>query len=144
MKARQTLYLLAADQDFRLLRGSRGAFTELAHRRADEFPDVENPFGSEPYRSHATGVSFGTKERGANEEEERRRFARHAVSALEAEWANGNDDGIVLVAGPKMLGVLRDLMPKSLVGKVVAELPKDLVKMPVHDLPGHLADLPGV
>lgn len=144
MKARQTLYLLAADQDFRLLRGSRSVFAELVHRRAAEFPDVENAFNSELNRSHATGVSFGITDRGPQEAEERRRFARHALAALEAEWAKGQDDQIVLAAGPKMLGVLRDLMPKALAGKVVADLAKDLLRVPVHDLPGHFDDLPGV
>lgn len=144
MKARQTLFLFAADKDFRLVRGVRSGWSDVLHRTADAYPDVANPFNSELNRGHASGVSFGTTDRGAQEAEERRRFARHALSALEAQWALGKDDGIALVAGPKMLGTLRELMPKALAGKVVAELAKDLVRVPVHELPEHLADLPGV
>jgi protein required for attachment to host cells len=141
MKTRTKLFLLAADQDFRLLRSDRSGMTEISHSRADEFADVMSAFSAEQSRSHASGVSFGVNDPGTHESEERRRFARHALAALEREWAGGRDEGIVLVAGPKMLGVLRDLLPKALAGHVTAELPKTLVDVPTHDLPGHFAGL---
>ncbi|MFN6925767.1 MAG: host attachment protein [Tabrizicola sp.] len=148
MKPRQYLYLLAADQDFRLLRGSRQDLVEISHHRADAFPDVQDVFASERNRGQSPGmshgVSFGLDDSGRHEAEERRRFARHALAALQAEWGQGKDAGIVLVAGPKMLGVLRELMPKGLGAHVTADLAKDLVKVPLHDMPGHLAEVPGV
>ena len=144
MKARQSLILLAADEDFRLVRGSRSGLTEIGRARAADFADVQTSFAPEQSRGQAAGgVSFGVNDRGTHDAEERRRFARHAIAALETAWAGGKDDGIVLVAGPKMLGVLRDLLPKALAGQVAAELAKDLVKTPLHDLPGHLGDVPG-
>lgn len=144
MKAIQTLFLLAADQEFRLLRGQGDALHDLCHRHAADFPDVHDRFASEPSRGHTARVSYGTADRGAQEAEERRRLARHAVAALAEEWARAKDDRIVLVAGPKMLGTLRDLMPKALAGQVAADLAKDLVKVPARDLPDHLRSVPQV
>jgi protein required for attachment to host cells len=58
---------------------------------------------------------------------------------LAAEWAKGGYDRIVLVAGPKMLGEIRQDLPRALHAHIAAELHKDLVKIPLHDLPGHFA-----
>jgi protein required for attachment to host cells len=152
MKLPQTLYLLAADRDYRLLRGAGVDLTEIVHRNADDFRDVEMGFPSERGRGQAGGgaggatggVSFGTSDPGGREAEDRRRLARHALSALEAEWAKGRADRIILAAGPKMLGELRDLLPKGLAGHVTADLAKDLIKIPLHDLPSHFKDVSGV
>jgi protein required for attachment to host cells len=144
MKPRQDLYLLASDHAFRLLRGRGADLAEIAHHKADDFADVKDKFPASASRGHSSGASFGMIDRGAHEAEERRRLARHALQAVEAEWAKGKDDGIILVAGPKMLGTLRDLVPKALTGQVTAELGKDLVKAPLHDLPGHFQGLAGV
>jgi protein required for attachment to host cells len=139
MKARQYLYLIASDQEFRLLRGQATDLGELAHRRAGDFPDVKDRFPSEPSRGHSGTVSYGVNDRGTHEAEERRRLARHVVAALEAEWAKAHYDGILLAAGPKMLGTLRDAMPKALAGQVVAKLAKTLTDIPAHALPDHFA-----
>ena len=140
MKALQSLYLLASDQEFRLLRGQEVQLEEIGHRRAADFPDVTNVYPA----GKSQGRAIGANDRGGPDAEERRRFARHVVKALEAEWAKAKDDRIILVAGPKMLGVLRDLMPKALAGQVAVDLAKDLVKLPLQDLPSHLEDVPGV
>jgi protein required for attachment to host cells len=142
MKVPQTLFLLAADRDFRLLRGTAGSLDELEHRTADDFEDVYDRGTGSPGRNRAATVTFGTTE--LDDREERRRFARHAVAALEAHWSAGKAQRIALVAGPKMLGELRGALPKALAAHVSAELGKDLVKVAVHDLPSHFADVPGV
>jgi protein required for attachment to host cells len=144
MKPLKNLYLLAADRDFRLLCGSGSELVELAHRRADDFADVRDHFAAQQSRGHTAHVSYDTVDRGAHLAEERSRFARHVLAALEAEWSMGACDRIVLAAGPKMLGALRDVMPKALAAKVAAELPKDLIKTPLHDLPTHFSKVPGV
>ena len=137
MKAPQTLYLLAADRDFRLVRGSGKTFSEISHRTAEDFDNVYDEFSDDPGRGQSGGISFATTDLNPKEAEARRRLARHALSALETEWARGRDDRIVLAAGPKMLGELRGQMPKGLAGHVAADMAKDLIKVPVHDLPGH-------
>ncbi len=144
MKALQSLYLLAADQDFRLLRGSGSGLVELDHQRADDFPDVRDHFAAQQSRWHTASVSYDVADRRGRGQEERNRFARHVVAGLEAEWAKGGYDRIILSAGPKMLGVLREVMPKALAAHVAAELGKDLLKTPLHELPSHFDGVPGV
>ena len=143
MKQLQTLYLLAAEREFRLLHADGAALSEVLHRRAADFPDDRVGFAHDAGRGHAHGVSFGNSDSAGQEAEARRRLARHAVQALGGEWAKGAHDRIVLVAGPKMLGHLRDALPKGLAGHVAAELPKDLVQAAIHDLPAHFRAVPG-
>jgi protein required for attachment to host cells len=152
MKPQQTLYLLAADRDYRLLRGSGADLKEIEHRNADDFRDVEMGFPSQKARgqsgggagSPTGGVSFGVNDPGGREAEDRRRLARYALTALEEEWAKGRAERIILAAGPKMLGELRDLLPKPLAGHVAADLAKDLINIPLHDLPPHFREVTGV
>jgi protein required for attachment to host cells len=42
------------------------------------------------------------------------------------------------VAAPKALGDLRDLLPKTVHGKIVAQIDKDLTNIPTRDLGKHL------
>ncbi len=143
MKPLRTLFLLAADQDFRLLRGSRQSVTEVLHHQANDFPDVNFEFSS-PGGRNQTGpgaTQFGIGEKNVENEQERKRFAVHVVKALATEWAQGGYGDIVVAAGPKMLGELRAAMPKSLTQSITAELAKDLVKVSEHDLPSHLGDV---
>ena len=58
-----------------------------------------------------------------------------AVARLAKE---GRFDHLVLVAAPKILGDLRELLPKTVHGKIVAEINKDLTKIPTRDLGKHL------
>jgi protein required for attachment to host cells len=43
-----------------------------------------------------------------------------------------------VVAAPKVLGDLRGLLPKTVHGKIVAEVDKDLTKIPTRELGKHL------
>ena len=141
MKPTSYLYLLAADQDFRLLHGRGSEFVEITHRTADQFPDVEDRQSGGQSLSHAgrQGQSFEVGPQGRKDHIERDRFARHVAQAVAAEWDKGGHDRIVIAAGPKMLGALRDALPKALHSHIAAEVHKDLVKVPVHELPSHFA-----
>jgi protein required for attachment to host cells len=143
MKAPQTLYLLAAEHSFRLLRTHEDGLVALGGKSAEDFPDVDYRF---PAERQGRGVAVHTEPEAHSKsvEVQRNRLAHHAMAALEAQWAKGGFDRIVLVAGPKMLGDLRDSMPRSLEGHVAGELHKDLMKTPLHELPEHLKDVPGV
>ena len=72
------------------------------------------------------------------EDLERAAMARHAVEAVERFWSAAKADALVIAAGPKMLGALRDALPKALAGKVKAEFHKDLLKIPESELAQHL------
>lgn len=137
MKPIPTLYLLAGQNGFRLLHGAASGLAELSQAESADFPDVEHDFGSERGRNHAAGIPFGNEGGKTEAEIERPRLAHHAAQALAVEWAKGGYERIVISAGPKMLGALREALPKHLQGAVAAELHKDLLKVAAHDLPEH-------
>ena len=144
MTPRVTLFCIADDAGFRLLLGKGSDVHEVLHRSAKDFDDVSHEFHSSGRgRAGAAHTSFG-HDSSSKAEIERPRFARHVVQALAAEWAKGTADRIVLAAGPKMLGALRDALPQSLTGHIAAELAKDLSDVLPKDLLQHMPDLPQV
>ncbi len=126
MKILSYLYLLAADRDYRLIRTHEGGLAEIAHGKPKAAADRVH---------HIDGHS-------TKEELEHADFARQAATAMAAEWARGVYDRIVIAAGPKMLGLIREALPKALLPHVTVELHKDLVKVPLHDLPSHFGAVP--
>lgn len=137
MKPVVTLYCIADEAGFRLLSGKGDQIDVLLTASSEAFEDVRHEVsGSGRNHAGAGGTSFGHDTRSAAEIE-RPRLAKHVVRALEAEWSRGAADRIVLAAGPKMLGALRDAMPVKLERHVAAELPKDLSDVPAHALYSH-------
>jgi protein required for attachment to host cells len=134
MKAVVTLYCLADEAGFRLLRGKGSDIQEVLSASAEAFDDVGYEF-AKGGRNRAGGgaTSFGHDTKSAAEIE-RPRLAKHVVRALEAEWAKGSADRIVLATGPKMLGALREAMPGKLAAQITTELAKDLTDVPSHAL----------
>ena len=128
MKPITYLYLLAAEQDYRLLRTHDAGFVEIVQGKADATSD-----GVIPPEAHAS-----------KKKHEHGLFAKEMAAVLAAEWAKGGQDRIVIAAGPKMLGAIREALPKALLPHIAAELHKDLVKVPLHDLPSHFGNLSGV
>lgn len=143
MKPVVTLYCLADEAGFRLLLGRGREIEEIQSASADAFEDVDYEFAKDGRNRSGGGVNFGHETR-SEAEIERPRLARHVVRALQDEWAKGKADRIVLAAGPKMLGALRDALPAALAPHVAAELAKDLSDIPARDLASHLPDLPNV
>lgn len=143
MKKLRSLYLIASEEGFRLLQTHEPDLKEISLKHADNFPDVAYSYPSEQSHNHGGpgAPGFDTGATANKVEQERIRFARHIVAALGAEWASGTHDRIIIAAGPKMLGQLRDSMPKALHAHVAAELHKDLMKIPVHDLASHFTEV---
>jgi protein required for attachment to host cells len=137
-----TLYCIADEAGFRLLRGKGPEIEEMLKASAEAFEDVNHEFskGGGHNRAGAGHTSFGHGSK-SSAEIERPRLAKHVIRALEAEWAKGTADRIVLAAGPKMLGALRDAMPGQLAGHVAVELAKDLSDVSAHALYDHLKDV---
>jgi protein required for attachment to host cells len=134
-----TLYCIADEAGFRLLRGKGPEIEELLKASAEAFDDVNHEFSKGGRnRAGAGHTSFGHDTKSAAEIE-RPRLAKHVVRALEAEWSKGTADRIVLAAGPKMLGALRDAMPKTLAQAITEEIAKDLSDIPDHALAAHLS-----
>jgi protein required for attachment to host cells len=136
MKPLTTLYCIADEAGFRLLRGQGSEIVELLGAKSGDFDDVEHEFDKTGGNRAGSGeVTFGHA-RTTKAEIERPRLARHVIRALEAEWAKAACDRIVLTAGPKMLGALRDAMPDALAAHVT-DLAKDLSDVPAHELYQH-------
>lgn len=123
MKPIVTLYLLLNDENYRLVHTHEEGLAEITHTKAE---------------LTAAGIAH-VQGHSPKEGAERVHLGKHAAKMLAAEWAKGGYDRIVLVAGPKMLGEIRQDLPKALHAHIAAELHKDLVKIPLHDLPGHFA-----
>lgn len=138
MKRPITLYLIASDQEFRLIRGEGADLTELSSARLSDFAGGDFEFSTPKGRNASGGISFAVTSGQTESDIERPRLAAHATEALEAAWSAGSYDGIVVAAGPKILGALRKALPKALHGHLAGEIHKSLVKLPLHELPGHL------
>ncbi|MEO6301289.1 MAG: host attachment protein [Paracoccaceae bacterium] len=125
MKRISYLYLLAADQGYRLVHTRDSGLAEIAQAAADAtiLPQHKDGHSSREELQHAD-------------------MARLATAALAAEWAKGGYDRIVIATGPRMLGLVRDALPKALTPHVAAEFHKDLLKIPLHDLGAHFDELP--
>lgn len=134
-----TLYCIADEAGFRLLRGKGPEIEDLLTASAETFEDVDHAFSHKGgNRSGRGGFNSFSHETTSAAEIERPRLAKHVLRALEAEWAKGTFDQIVLAAGPKMLGALRDAMPKDLAKAITQEFDKDLSDIPDHALASHL------
>jgi len=66
-------------------------------------------------------------------------FARELAARMKSAHEAKRFDKLALVAGPKMLGHLRDALDKHTAAVVSASLDKDLGETPEHELPAHLA-----
>lgn len=146
MSRKPLLVALAGEADLRLLAQDHPDRMprEVRLLTAADFPDVAKDFDAPPGRSQAGPGGAGRHGFGTAsvQEIERSRFAAHVVRALVETWDGGGYRGILLAAGPKMLGELRRLMPEALAAHVAQQLPRDLVKLPLADLQDHLVALP--
>lgn len=142
MTRRITLYLLVSEGEFSIYAGSAPRdLQKLAHRTAASLGDVERDFRSEGKQSHSgpRGTSFVVGDDASDRDAlGRAAMARHAVEAVERFWPVAQADALVIAAGPKMLGALRDALPKALAAKVTTELHKDLLNLPESELAQHL------
>jgi protein required for attachment to host cells len=65
-------------------------------------------------------------------------FARRIATQLEIAQRAGEFDRLVLMAGPGFLGLLREVLPRSLLPLVAAEVNKDLVHQTDAAITEHL------
>ncbi len=101
------------------------------------FSDMKSGRNAGPMGSGAHGYD---DHRSQHMDEVERRFARRVVDiALNGAGAH-HAEHLVLVAEKRMLGHLRDELPKPAIGAAtVSEVAKDLTKLSVRDLHEHLA-----
>jgi protein required for attachment to host cells len=145
MKSVRTLVLVADDAFARLLiHESRGGeLREIAGTSIEQYAEGAAAFADRQGRSGfgAKGTAMQTfAPRQTLDDYQRANFARHIVETLEEAVHANRPQRLVVVAPPKMLGVLRKDLPEALHRLLSAEIAKDLVKVPVHDLPHRLAE----
>ena len=108
----------------------RDLVSDRPGRRPDHAPVQSGRRGASPH--HATAGEHDAHEH------EIETFARQVVHELEAARHAGRFDRLVIMAGPKFLGMLRALLPASVKATLAAEVPKDLVNHPLHAIREHL------
>ena len=69
------------------------------------------------------------------------KFATDIAHRLEVALAKNEFDRFVIVAGPHMLGLIRQKITKQLRGILVAEIAKDLSALPMETLEAHLGEV---
>lgn len=145
MKAVRTLVLVANEGEARVLEntGTGRGLAEICAMRADDFPELALDISEAPGRQNAAPGQGGHALDPRETEREARRtgFSRLVIEALEQVWRKKRHDRIIVAAAPRLLGELRQRMPKDVAAAVVADLPKDLVKITVRDLPAHFASI---
>ncbi len=102
------------------------------------------PHELESDRSGRSFDSMGDHRHGMSKEESpTEHLAVEFASQLAAQMKSAHEakrfDKLVLIAGPKLLGHLRDALDKHTAAAVSASLDKDLGETPAHELPAHLA-----
>lgn len=100
-------------------------------------PDLaDRDIGSDrPGRSH----QYGVPGRSAMEETDfhqqaEDRFAKELADHLYHKAHAGAYDALILVAAPKLLGVIRQALHGAVMQRQIGELAKDLVKHPVREI----------
>jgi protein required for attachment to host cells len=145
MAAVRTLVLVASEGEAKILEnsGKGTGLRELATLRAADFPDVDQGFTEAPGHQTAApgmgGHAFTPRE--SEREARRTTFAGIIIEGLEQVWNKGGHDRMIVAASPRLLGELRQRMPKAMAEAVAADLPKDLLKIKLIDLPGHFKEV---
>lgn len=85
-------------------------------------------------------VSAASDPQRHNEKE----FARRICGFLDRQAGAGAFDRLVLTAAPATLGDIREMLHKTTLALVHAEMDKDFVPLSPHDLVGRLADVVGL
>ncbi len=110
----------------------RDLVSDRPGRRPDHGPVQPGRRGASPH--HGTS---GEHDAHVHEIET---FARQLARELESARVAGRFDRLVIMAGPRFLGILRTVLPAAVKATVASEVPKDLVNHPVHAIREHLPE----
>ncbi len=144
----KTTWIIAAD-------ASRARIFELPDdtREMHELQDFAHPEGRAAGRdlvAEPSGRFYGKGERvqghSANElsdpiHHENELFARALAAILEEGRTDNRYDALVLIAPPKFLGTLRNVLPKHADKLVVRTVPKDVVKLGPDEIRRYATEL---
>ena len=100
----------------------------------DHAPMTAGRRGATP--RHATGGERRPRKHEAQE------FARQIAGELDRGRQKGEFDGVIVIAGPPFLGLLREALTHSVRSVLIAEISKDLVHQEVSAVIKHLPPRP--
>jgi protein required for attachment to host cells len=117
-------------------------FPNLKTREVMDHPDLK----THELGASAPGRAFSSVGHGRSAVEqtdlhdlEEQKFLHRLVQHLDAEVRAGKAPGLLVVAPPRALGVLRREYTAAVRGALRTEIDKDFVKMPVHEIEKHLS-----
>ena len=95
-----------------------------------------------PGRGHASvsGARYSMDLEGDPRKREAIRFAKRISRRLDEARRKGEFDELIVVAGPRFLGLMRGELSRPTRQRVVHEIHKDLVHSPVEQLRRHLPE----
>jgi protein required for attachment to host cells len=92
-----------------------------------------------PGRVHSSdGTARSSVEQTDWHDQAERAFLEGIVTRLDAALKHGETSGLVVVAPPRALGMLRVAYPNGVRSAVKAEVDKDYVKLPLHEIENRL------
>lgn len=91
---------------------------------------IENPRGSD-------GLTFSGEELGLDQPE--RRFAKQLATMLDDKRGAGSFDQLILIAEPRLLGLLREQLSEPTRRSIKVESNKDLTRPTQESLRSHLS-----
>ena len=141
MRKRRTWYVIADGGRARFVeRDEQGAYRTISTFVSTEMKASSRDLATErPGRVHesATTARHAIEPKTDPKEAAKEDFIRYVVEQVQS--AQESFDDLVLVAPPRVLGHLRETLPKSVADAVTRDLAKDLTKVPDHELSEHLA-----
>jgi len=141
----RTLVLLASEKEARVLEnaGVGKGLHQIGHLDRAAISGGRIAYSDTPGRSHAGagGAHHGMEPSSSETRQNRERFATDLMAEVRKIWGKGGYDRLVISAPPKMLGALRERMPRDMADKLLAEKDRDLLHTPLADLAGHFSDI---
>ena len=130
--------LVMSATEARILKGIvRGAVEDVPEVSLHaEHKDLKQIMSDKPGRSFASrGQGRSAMEYASDPvKDAKRAFVEEAVNLLHRHFAKRDFTKLAILAGPEMLGLLRDGLPPDMKQVVIAEVPKNLLHETPHDL----------
>ena len=141
MRKRKTWFIIADGGRARFIeRDEQGAYRTISSFVSTELKASSRDLATErPGRVHesATTARHAIEPKTDPKEAAKEDFVRYVADQVQSEQENFDD--LVLVAPPRVLGQLREMLAKSVADAVTWDLAKDLTKVPDHELSEHLS-----
>ena len=144
MKPVNTLVLLANDSHARFLEnhGVGKGLAEVEAMKKSILPDGEIHYSDRRGRTAAPsgGRRHAVEPHTSEHDQMLDAFATSVLAETEVIWNARNYQRFVLAASPKMLGTLRDRLPRPLSDALSFDLDKDFLKLGERELVEHFSD----